>query len=251
MSAQILLIIFGLLIIATPALAIDTVETWAEGDGNVELYSGFDGVGEDTADQALAGAMLMGWGVANRFSAYMATAMEADGYFTGAETELNLGVFGTPVDTDHFDVDLILDMRVAGHEMNEATVVPAIELNLDHTPDLGTYGMFVRGAAQVGGSENPDGEPTRHTDLGFDVGGYYTLSPNHQLLLMYDATIHDKADPEKSGFEHGAVALGYNALLGDNLELITETSMGIAQAGSVSSLGFMVGFIATLPGIAD
>jgi hypothetical protein len=252
MSAQIrLTLVFFLLLFTTPAFSIDTIETWGEGDGNLELYSGVEGLGEAAADQALAGAMLMGWGVAKRFSAYLATAMSADGYFTGAETELNLGVFGTPVDTDHVDLDLILDMRVAGHGMDEASVVPAVELNLDHTPDLGTYGMFLRGGAQIGGSVNASGDPGRHVDLGLDLGGYYTLSPRQQLLVKYDATVHGGGDPEKSGFEHGAVSLGYNALLGDRVELITEAGMTIAQAGSASSLGVMVGFIATLPGIAD
>lgn len=251
MSARIRLAGLIVLLLAVPAAAIDTIETWAAGDGNLELYSGIDGVGHSGADQALAGAMLMGWGVTNRFAAYLATAMESDGYFTDAETELNLGVFGTPLDTDHVDVDLLLDMRVSGHGMNDAFVVPAAELNLDRDPDLGSYGVFLRGGAEIGGTEDANGHRSRHVDLGFDLGAYYSLSPDHQLLVRYDATVHDKADPEKSGFEHGSVALGYNALLGDTVELITEAGMGIAQAGTASSLGFMVGFIATLPGIAD
>ena len=240
-----------LTILATPALPADTLETWDQGAGNFELYSALDGIGKTVADQAVAGAMVMGWGVANRFSAYLATFMSADGYLTGAETQLNLGVFGTPVDTDHFDVDLLLDMRVGGDEMNEAVVMPAVELNLDRAPDLSAYGLYFRGSAEIAGRETELGQPERHVDLGLTLGTYVTLSSRHQLLLQYEATVHDNPGPETRKFEHGAVALGYNALLGDNLELITETRVGIAQGHGQAALGFMVGFIATLPGIAD
>ena len=240
-----------LTILTPPSHAADTLATWDTGAGNFEPYPAVDGVGETVADQAVAGAMVMGWGVAHRFSAYLATFMSADGYLTGAETQLNLGAFGTPIDTDHFDVDLLLDMRVGGDGMNEAVVMPAVELNLDRAPDLAAYGLYFRGSAEIAGRETELGQPERHVDLGLTLGTYFTLSQRHQLLLQYDATVHDNPGPETRKFEHGAVALGYNALLGDNLELITETKVGIAQGDGAAALGFMVGFIATLPGIAD
>ena len=244
-------IICLLTILTRPADAADTLETWNTGAGNFELYSAVDGVGETVADQAVAGAMVMGWGVANRFSAYLATVMSADGYLTGAETQINLGAFGTPVDTDHFDIDLLLDMRVEGSGMNEAVIMPAVELNLDRAPDLAAYGLYFRGSAEIAGRETELGQPERHVDLGLTLGTYFSLSQRHQLLLQYDATVHDNPGPETRKFEHGAVALGYNALLGDNLELITETKVGIVQGDGQGAVGFMVGFIATLPGIAD
>jgi len=71
-----LVVTICLLTILTPqSRAADTLETWDTGAGNFELYSAVDGVGETVADQAVAGAMVMGWGVARRFSAYLATAM--------------------------------------------------------------------------------------------------------------------------------------------------------------------------------
>jgi len=237
-----LLILTAVTAFGPAALAADTIETFDAGASDVELYSAVDGVGRGQQDQALGGEMVMGWGLARNLSAYLATSLEADGTLTGAETGLNLGVFGTPVDTDHLDVDLLLDLRVGGDGLREAMVVPAVEVNLDRQPDLAAHGVFARAAAEIAGSQDRE-RPGRHVDLGLTVGGYWSLHPRHQLLVEYDATVHDDPDPGTPAVEAGGVALGFNSLLSPALELITEVKLDVPEA----TLGVMAGLIATLP----
>ena len=236
--------------LATPSAAIDTIETWAAGEADVEFYLGFDGAGLPGVEQTLSGAMVLGWGLADRFSTFVATGIQADGYLTRAETELDFGIFGTPLDTDHVDLDLLLDLRASGPQMSEASVVPAVELNLDREPDLGSYGLFLRGAAEISSHEHDDGRVERHVDLGIVGGAYYTVSPGHQILAKYGATVHERA-PGHARFETGAVSVGYNAMLTDYLELITATSLEFAHEDRDASVGFVAGVIATFPSTID
>jgi hypothetical protein len=240
-----------LLLACLPVLAADTIETWDRHAGNVELYSRLEGLGQAGGEQAVGGAMLLGYGLTQRFSAYLATTLSADGYLMGAQTELNLGAFGTPLDTDHLDLDLLLDIRVADGG-GPLAVTPALELNLDRKPELAAYGLYLRAAGEVAGQEAIAGaRPGRRLALGLTLGGYWSLTSRSQLLLEVDATVHDEPAPGTPAFERGALALGFNTLVGESLELITETRYDLPQDGVRGAAGFMVGLIATLPGIAD
>nr|MEE4269100.1 hypothetical protein [Candidatus Krumholzibacteria bacterium] len=232
--------------VAQSGLAADTLETWDHGAGNFEMYSGFGGLGNDAESQSVDSSLLIGWGVADRFSSYLSTSLSSNGYLTSAESELNLGAFGTLHDSDHLDFDLGLDMIVSGPGMTEASVVPAFEINLDRTPDLGSYGLYLRGAAILAGAQYGEDELRRHVDLGLTVGTYYTLSAHQQVLLEYDITVHDEPEPGIPDVERGALALGYNALLHDNLELISEARLNIPQGDEDVEFGFTLGIIATL-----
>lgn len=238
--------LMGMMLICGSVDAADTIETWEAGAGNFEMYSGFEGVGSSTSDQAFASAMLMGWGVANRFSAFVGVSLTADGYFASAESELGLGAFATLYDSDHLDFDLGLDMVVSGPGMNEAVMVPGFEINLDRTPDLSSFGLYLRGAAPIAGGKYDDDEIRRHVDLRFTAGTYFTLSPTQQILLQYDITVHDEPEPGVPDVERGALALGYNAILNDSLELISEAWLDVPQGDESYHLGLMVGVIATL-----
>jgi hypothetical protein len=248
---RLLLVATWLLAVCDPVPAADTIETFDPGAGDVELASQLEGVGRAGTDQALGSAMLLGYGLAERFSAYVASSLSADGSLAGAQTELNLGAFGTPLDTDHLDLDLILDLILAGTGMGGWTVAPALELNLDREPDLAAYGLYLRAAAAIAPrAAGPERAGGRQLDLGLSLGSYWSPSPRAQLLLEVDATVHEEPDPGAPALERGAVALGLNLLLGENLELITETRYDLPQRGEVGSAGFMVGVIATLPGLA-
>jgi hypothetical protein len=243
-------LIIVLTILSWPVVteAADTLETWDAGAGNFEMYSGFEGVGAETLDQGLSSSLLVGWGVADRFSSYLGTSIATDGYFSSAETELDLGAFGTLYNSDHLDFDLGLNMTVSGPGMEQAAFVPAFELNLDHSPDLATYGFYTRGAAVINGGDPGDEELRRHVDWNFSFGSYYTLSPRQQVLLEYDITIHDEPEPGIPDIPRGAVALGYNALLNEDLELISEFRLDVPQGDEDYQVGFMLGVIATLSG---
>lgn len=245
--SQILAATAVMLALAAPSAAVDTVESWYEGETGVEFYAGLDGFGLPGAEQTVSGAMILGWGLTDRLSTYLAPGVQSDGDLIGAETEINLGLFGTPLDTDHVDLDLLFDLRVVGGEMS---VVPAFELNLDREPDLAAYGLFLRGAMELGPHENFEGETERHVDLGLTVGGYYSLTARQQILVKYGATVHERA-PGHERFEHDTVAVGYNALLTDYLELITEAAVTLATDERGASVGVVLGLVATFPSTID
>ncbi|MBD3220212.1 hypothetical protein GF314_03140 [bacterium] len=231
---------------ATLALAADTVEPFDAGLGNFELYGAFDGAGQPTGEQSVAGDMLLGWGLSSRFSAYLGTTMQANGYLTGSETGYALGALGTMHDTDHLDLDLILDLRTVGGSGGVFTVSPGFELNLDRAPDLAAYGAYLRGNVSLAGEQSPDG-PRRATDLAFTVGSYLTLSGTRQLLVEVDLGMVDEFEGGHA-WEYGAVALGYNQAIAGGMELINQVTIDIPQDGESSTVGFMVGVIAAVPG---
>lgn len=230
---------------ATSLHAADTVEVFEAGVGNLELYGGFDGIGCGADDQCAMGDMLLGWGLTPRFSAYLGTTMQANGYLAGGETEWAFGALGTLRDGDHLDLDVTLDLRTVGSPDGRFTVSPGFELNLDRAPDLAAYGVYLRGGVSIAG-EQADTGPRRATDLVVTLGTYLSLSPDAQLLLEVDAAEVDEFGGGHA-WEYGAVALGYNVTLGPTLELVNQVTIDIPQDGETSSLGFMVGVIAALP----
>lgn len=229
-----------------PASAIDTVETFGKGEGDLEFYAGLDGLGAGAPDQAVGGSMVMGWGVAERFSAYLATGMAADGHLGAASTDLDFGVFGTPIDTDHVDIDVMLDICSPGD--GAASVAPGLELNFDASPAMDSWGAFLGAAADISGHQEDGAAPERKVDWILGVGVYRALGPGRQLLLAYDAAVHECPDPGRPSYDHGGLALGFNAMLGDTMELITEARTGFGHDGDPATIGFMVGFVATLNG---
>ena len=230
-----------------PASAIDTVETFGKGEGDLEFYAGLDGLGAGAPDQAMGGSVVMGWGVAERLSAYATTGLVADGAMANAAANVGLGVFGTPLDTDHVDLDLLLDICWPGGG-DPACVAPGIELNLDAEPDLATWGVFLDATAGVSWHAPEASSPERRVDWALGAGLYRSLGAGRQVLLRYDATVEDPPGDGAATFTHGGLALGFNAMLGDTMELVAEARTGFGHDGDPATIGFMVGFVATLNG---
>lgn len=245
------------------ARAADTVETWAAGAGDVEFYMQMDGFGRRAHAQAVGGDLLLGWGVADRLSAYLATAMQADGYFTGGSAELAVGLFGTPLDTDHFDLDLMLDVCAGGDGLGDLCLGPAVELNFDAAPDGAAWGAYARAGLAVAGRgaealAAAEGEiaqsgasagPERVVDGLLTCGGYLTLDERSQLLLEYDLKLHERREAGLATTEIGGVALGYNRLLNATLELVSQVRLDVPQDGESAAVGFTLGLIAAVPGV--
>jgi hypothetical protein len=240
---------------ATTAVAADTLETWDAGSGNIDFYLSLDGMGRSLPEQGVAGEMLLGWGVADRLSTYLAVSLAADGALADGDAGLGVGLFGTPVDTDHLDLDLVLDLSAGGAGLRELSLGPALELNLDATPDQASWGAYVRaGLAITGRAAGDDGTAKmaagsgRLVDRVLTVGAYRSLGPRRQLLLEYDLTWYDEPAAGTPAVDRGGLALGFNQMLGDSLELVTQGRWDVPQGGESGGVGFTVGFIAGLPG---
>lgn len=237
--------------LAETAEAVDTVETWDERAIDVDFYLGFDGLGPGELDRQLYGDLMIGYGIIDRFSTYLGTRLAGDEQLSNGAGEIYLGVFGTPLDTDHVDLDLFLDLRLGGDGFSEFQVVPALELNLDLAPDLECWGVYlVVGLPlypRVAGDQGGTGEEGVALTVETVVGTYLTLGSRHQILLDFELAFHPMAAEGELTTEIGGVGLGYNVILNDAIELIVEVRFDIPQRDEELSVGLMAGMIATIP----
>ena len=250
-SATTLCTIALLLGSVSPAGAADTVETWDVGATDVEFYSGVNGVGLKRADSSLFGDLVLGFGLVNRLSAYVAQNITGNGFFTGGSGTTYLGIFGTLVDTRHFDLDLFLNFDLGGRGYRDLGMTPMVELNFDVDPNRQSWGAYVRAGFRLHGLNVTGDEDypqwQTHTTLTTVVGTYLTIARRHMLLLEFDfAWKHLRADGDRE-VEIGGVALGYNVILSSRIELINQVFFDIPQPGERFNAGFLVGFIATIP----
>ncbi len=253
------------LLLAGPVPAADTLETWDAGCADVEFAVTLDGMGQDAGERAYCGDMLLGWGVARRLSAYVALSLAGSGDLRDGTPSAGLGVFGTPLETDHVDLDLHLEFGADGPGLGRINLGPSLELNLDAAPDRASWGLYARAGLALAEAADDEADATAKTgadpgattpvdadgrtvDRLLTVGTYLTLDPKRQLLLEYDVIYHDEPEPGAPATEHGGLALGYNRLLGEQLELVSQVRWDVPQGGGDGALGMSLGVIATLPG---
>ncbi len=217
--------------------AADTIETFDPGVSDFEIYAAYDGAGLPSEDRALGAAALLGIGIVPRFSGYLAVGSAAKEDLSDAEGALALGVFGTPVDTEHFDLDLLLDVTVHGPGFSSFHVLPIAELNLDFP----NFGVYLRTGGNLEGTAERDGGVSRNLSIIVNPGVYVTIRERHQLLVEYCGDVHLN---DEIRYEQAGIALGYNVALSDRVELINQVSLSIPIDDGGVSAGFMVGMIA-------
>lgn len=238
----------AMLLLAPEARAADTIETFDAGAMDLELYVALEGVDPTHQDITPSTELVIGVGLAERLSLCFVGSMEANQRFEEPAGGIGIALFGTPLETEHVDLDLVIGVGVGGPELNELSVAPAFELNLDVTPDLGTAGFYLRAGPELTGEFAPVGAapPAPSVALVLNPGGYVTFAKRHQLLLEYDMSF---AAPADGGVDVGGVALGYNVVLAEPFELITALAVDLPMPGEPVQVGFSVGFVAGIPPI--
>jgi len=226
--------------------ASDTMETFDVGATDVEFYTGADGLGLPSDERAAFGDMMLGYGLVERISAYFGTTLEGSGAFADGSSTHYLGLFGTPFDTNHLDLDLQLDMASGGPEQR-LEIRPALELNVDEDPEMRTWGLYLRTPLPVYGRKFQTGERHATFHLESTLGTYVQLADGHQLLAEYDMAFHPDPQDGERRTDVGGAAFGYNVAVSDEIELITQAFVDIPQAGDQVSVSLMAGLIATLP----
>jgi len=250
--------------------AADTVETWAVGPTDAEFHFGSRGLGLDSTERNVFGAAQFGYGIIPRFSAYVGTVLEGNGDMASGGSNMFLGVFGTPLDTDHVDLDLLLHAETT--HPSDFAVSPALELNLDLEPDLALAGLYLRAGLPIlaRGATPPHADTnTSGVDLQVTAGVYWTVAPSHQILLEVENCVHldgvdslgtqeaDGKGPTRGGasaaaeegrrWDAPAVAVGYNVTVHPSIEILSEIRWTTPKDAEPSSYEVLCGFIATLP----
>jgi hypothetical protein len=238
------------------ARAADTLEPYEIGATDLDFYLSVEDLGLDRKDIGISGEAMAGYGLTKRISAYLGLALGADGYLANGSADICLGTYGTLISTDYFDFDLILDFGLGG--LNDFVITPGLELNFDLDPEMRTWGMWAGvgfGIYSIASEEfGALGETIAINrrvalDLPFTMGTYYTMAKRHQLLLTFTSVASDLANDPALG--RSALALGYNVVLVDTLELITEVSVTLRDSPDGDwgfyGVGAVLGFVATIP----
>lgn len=250
-----LLGLLGLVVQATSARAADTIETWDEGATDVELYLGYEGLGlRQPSARAALGELVAGYGLMERFSAFLGATLQGNGVLAEGQGSFRFGLFGTPVDTRHVDLDLIFSVETGGPGISSLALTPGFELNFDLHPDMRSWGLYVRGGARLFGVATGEPDPSggaapsdfRYALL-LTLGTYVRIARRHQILLESGISFRPEPCEGERRVEVGGLALGYNVTLHERVELINQVFVDIAQPGEKAAVGLMSGLIVSLP----
>lgn len=250
--------LFGIAIIVIPisSEALDTTETWDVGATDLEFYTGYDGIGTGRRSGSVFSEMLIGYGIIEHFSAYFGATLQGNGFLADGNASFFMGIFGTPVDLDHFDLDLFLDMFINGLSPAQFVISPSTELNFDGDPERKTYGFYLRAGLPISGESVVSGLDKEQdykvsVSIAMSTGAYMTPKRGHTLFVEYDMALNPLQDSLSPGgtrlVDIGGIALGYNVLLSDTIKMINEIRVDIPQSGENWSGGIMIGLVATLP----
>ncbi len=196
---------------------------------------------------------MIGYGLFRRLSIHAGVNLEGNHDLSQRRPTVYLGLFGTPLQTDHVDLDLFMDLRAGGPELGELRIGPSLELNLDADAEMQTWGLYTRAGVPIlrraqatAGCETPEYQLVLIVES--TLGAYLHLARGHQLLLELDGTLRPSPADDERRWELGGVALGYNVVINESVELITQLNLDLPQArGDGVSVGLMTGFILTLP----
>ncbi|HUU03505.1 MAG TPA: hypothetical protein VM425_18865 [Myxococcota bacterium] len=243
--------IFVVSLSCMPARAADTTETWDAGAADVDFYMGYDGIGRGEDERVVAGDIMIGYGLVDRLSAYLGLTLEAADLLSKESGDLRMGIFGTPLDSDHFDADLFIEIGATGPAFSEFRLEPALELNFDLEPDRSGMGLYFRTALPLRSRSRSSSSNNGDNSLAFDIegvlGAYVTVAAGHQLLAEFDAVFHQHPDDVEQAIDIGGIAFGYNVVLNPAIEFISQFYINIPNNNERFSAGVMIGLIATIP----
>ncbi len=253
---------------ASSALAGDTLELFEIGATDFEFLISYNGIGKEQRERGFGGKLLLGYGLTDWLSGKLVVGAEGNENFMEGTGGFTFGIFSTPLDTEHADLDLGLDIGLDGLEPGGAgpaehftagfAFTPYLELNLDSLGDMGEMGghgaylvlsevLTGRDESRADGQEGGESifKTTPHTDL--TLGAYYSVAEGRQLFISYNMIFNHRNAEDEHKTEVGGVALGYNFFVAERLEIITEVFFDIPQADEEFGVNFLVGLIATLP----
>lgn len=243
------------------AWALDTVEPYGKGVGDVELYAGYEGVRRPASERKVAASSILGYGVLDALNAYAVLGVGADGRLANGEGALALGLVGTPLDTNHVDLDLGLEAGLSGVGLGDFALTPCLELNFDTHPERSGFGIFLTAAtaltSRIYDTTRRDGTTHTHHEIAaqtaLSLGASYVFLERHELLAAWtslvNANVACQENPARTEprWEPGKAAIGYNVKISDEMEWIAEFSYEWPKRSVRGAFGGLTGFIVTIP----
>jgi len=218
--------------------ALDTTEPFEIGFSDFEMSVGFGGIGLYKGNHSLEWEGTIGVGLIEKVSASFSYAMESNEYLDRSVDELGLELFFTALDSRNFDIDVYGGFGTGG------CFGLGTELNLE----LNDFGLQL---IVDEGIENQDGAADKLLfTTGIEPMAYYSINEEMQVLTALDFSISFNRPASERALDIGAVSLGFNIVLSDAIELLTEIGLDIPRESEKLSAGMAVRFIATLPGSA-
>lgn len=213
-----------------PLLALDTTEPFDIGLSDVETYVGFGGIGLKKGEKNFASEHVIGAGITDKLATTLSVSFESDEYFNNGAYALGVGLYYNIRESKTFGFDLMGSLAfnegfALGTELNFYFEKVGFQLSLEEA--LSNNGTHKIGFATA-----------------FAPLIHFNISEETQLLTAVDFGIDHTKDTDS--FEIGAIGIGFNHLVSDAVEIITEVNYDIPQNDEKGSLGLSVGFIATL-----
>jgi hypothetical protein len=225
-------------LISVSATALDTVETFEAGSVDLEIFAGLHGIsGAGRHVEGLGFELMLDYGFIDRFSGYVGAQIGSTGNFSEVAGGAAFGIFGTPVDTDHFDMDLMLEFGFGDFGV---ALTPALELNFDLKPDLKLWGVYVRVEEALTGNVDRGWDGLTPTTV-LTAGTYWVAKPRHKLLVEYDMSIANNPAAGERPVDVGMVALGYNFAINDSLILVSSVHCDVPHDGEEVKFGAQIG----------
>jgi hypothetical protein len=249
--------------------AADTIEVFNPGGfTDFEFYLSYGGIGLPKEERAATPEWLAGASLTDSLSTYIAGSYSfSEAFFALGQVGVNLGVFGTPIDTDHFDLDLMFDVGFLGATTSSFIFTPGIELNYDTSPDMDGFGLYLR--LEPGWSNEKTEAPSALTTIRSDteseeiVDGawcgtldseqtlivattpafYWVFLPDQQFLAEFNFHWQASADQGERLIHIGGLTLGYNLTINDSIELINQVFFDFPQETEDFSIALTVGAI--------
>lgn len=225
----------AMLLFSGNAFAGDTTELLDQ--GVVEIVPVISLTNIHDGKPAFSSEVVLGFGVADFMTINAGLSAETAEGLADATFGFTLEAVFTPLDTEHFDIDFVADFNYAGGEYD---ITPSFELNYDSDNDMSFWGAYLRFGLPIfsGRSIDVDDEGVAaetKTDINFDLslGFYISFVTDQQLVVEGGFTAVNLAENlGESEIEGGYVSLGYNFMIGDNLELTPELAINIPNKDS-------------------
>jgi hypothetical protein len=214
----------------------DTIEVYGLGFSDLEQYFSVNGMGSGGAERSSSAQFIAGYGLTNDISGYVSISGVGNQSVADSASNASAGAIVKFYDNYLFKIHGLLDVSF------DKVAQPMIDFG--YYPNH--FGAYTRlGMTFIGGVEGV------HFENFLVLGVRYLIADGHEVLTEMDLCWKHVPSPfDEFGvpnWEMGKVALGYNVVLTNSMELITEISFDLPSTRvEKTTVGLMTGLVISL-----